>query len=262
MDAFPAFFPLAGRTVAIAGEGEPADAKARLFDGSPATLRRIPPAEAHHPAAYTSATLAFVALAGLAAEQAAAAARSAGVPVNVVDRPELCDFTTPAIVDRGAVVGAIGTGGGAPVLATLLRTELESLWPKNLGDRATLARLLQPEIRAALPDLGARRRYLRDLLRGDPVTPDEARRRLADWRPASGAWVEIDAGGPVGRLRLDTIRTLAGADVLVAEPDCDPAVLAFTRRDALRLPTLTRDAAQPRITAGELVIHARATPTA
>ena len=36
MDAFPAFFPLAGRKIVIAGEGDAADAKARLFDGSPA----------------------------------------------------------------------------------------------------------------------------------------------------------------------------------------------------------------------------------
>ena len=41
MDAFPAFFPLAGRTVVIAGTGEAAEAKLRLFEGSPATLRRL-----------------------------------------------------------------------------------------------------------------------------------------------------------------------------------------------------------------------------
>ncbi|HKP77574.1 MAG TPA: siroheme synthase, partial [Phenylobacterium sp.] len=41
MDAFPAFFPLAGRSVVIAGEGEAAEAKVRLFAGSPATLVRL-----------------------------------------------------------------------------------------------------------------------------------------------------------------------------------------------------------------------------
>ena len=68
------------------------------------------------------------------------------------------------------------------------------------------------------------------------------------------------AGGPVGRLPLDDIRVLADADVLVAEPGCDAAVLAFARRDALRLDS--RDAAEGRAAAGDTVVIARATPTA
>ena len=32
-----------------------------------------------------------------------------GVPVNVVDRLALCDFTTPALIDRGQVVAAVGS---------------------------------------------------------------------------------------------------------------------------------------------------------
>jgi precorrin-2 dehydrogenase/sirohydrochlorin ferrochelatase len=235
MDAFPAFFTLHGRTVVIVGEGEGADAKARLFDGAPANVRRVPSHAALDPTSYAGAVLAFVALAGDAAEQAAAAARAAGVPVNVVDRPELCDFTTPAIVDRGAVVGAIGTGGAAPVLATLLRTELELAWPEDLGRRAELARALQGEIRAALPGVRERRRFLRALLREEAVGLEEARRRLARSVATPGRLVEVEAGGPVGRLRLDAVRALADADVLAAEPGCDPAVLAFARRDATRV---------------------------
>src|SRR5688572_27240740 len=125
MDAFPAFFPLAGRTVVIAGEGEGAEAKARLFEGSPATVRRLSGPDATDPLSYQGAALAFVASADDAfAEAAAAAARKAHVPVNVVDRPKLCDFTTPAVIDRGEVVAAIGTGGASPMLATLLRHDI------------------------------------------------------------------------------------------------------------------------------------------
>ena len=89
MDAFPAFFPLSGKTVAIAGAGEAAEAKARLFAGSPATLRRLEGEAALSPASYEGAVLAFFASAddGFAAA-AAAAAREAHVPVNVVDRPQ------------------------------------------------------------------------------------------------------------------------------------------------------------------------------
>src|SRR5665213_1170712 len=128
MDAFPAFFPLAGATVVIAGAGEAADAKLRLFDGSPATVRRL-----------AGAALAFVASSDDAfAEAAAGAARAAHVPVNVVDRPALCDFTTPAVIDRGAVVAAIGTGGASPMLATLLRHDIEARVPEGAGRVAAL----------------------------------------------------------------------------------------------------------------------------
>ena len=112
MDAFPAFFPLSGKTVVIAGAGEQADAKLRLFAGSPASVKRLDGEAALDPIEYAGAILAFIASPDDAfAEAAANAARAASVPVNVVDRPALCDFTTPAVIDRGEVVAAIGTGG-------------------------------------------------------------------------------------------------------------------------------------------------------
>src|SRR5262249_40890869 len=57
-------------------------------------------------------------------------------PVNVVDRPELSTFIFPAIVDRGEVVVAIGTGGASPVLARRLRELIEALLPARIGDLA------------------------------------------------------------------------------------------------------------------------------
>ncbi len=119
MDIFPAFYPLTGRRVVIAGEGEPAESKARLFDGSPAEVVRLTGDQALDPSAYAGAAIIFIASWDEAfALAATAAARTAGAPVNVVDRPAMSDFHTPAIIDRGAVVAAIGTGGGAPVLAS------------------------------------------------------------------------------------------------------------------------------------------------
>jgi precorrin-2 dehydrogenase/sirohydrochlorin ferrochelatase len=261
MDAFPAFIPLSGRIVVVAGEGEPAQAKARLFEGSPARVRLIPPEQAEVPDAYASAALAFVALPGAAADRAAAAARASGVLVNVVDRPELCDFTTPAIIDRGAVVGAVGTGGAAPVLATLLRAELEALWPADLGERATLARALQPELRARLPDPKIRRAFLRELLRGAPRSLETARSELDTFVAPCGRVVTVNAGGPAENLRVRDLRVLAAADVVWADPGCDPAVVAFARRDARRPRALPEAEAQALAQAGEMVVLCRASPT-
>ena len=166
MDAFPAFYPLAGRIVAIAGTGEAAEAKVRLFEGSPATLRRLQGAAALSSDSYAGALLAFIASDDDAfAAAAAAAARAAHVPVNVVDRPALCDFTTPAVIDRGEVVAAIGTGGASPMLATLLRHDIEARVPEGAGRVAALFRTMQDEIRRALPDAHRRRAFLRAALR-------------------------------------------------------------------------------------------------
>lgn len=261
MDAFPAFFPLEGRTVVVVGGGEAAAAKARLFEGSPAVVRRVAEADAERTELYADAALVFVALTGQVGSRAAAAARRAGVLVNVVDQPALCDFTTPAIVDRGAVVGAIGTGGAAPVLATLLRGELEASWPEDLGARAALAAGLRDEVRAALPELRARRRFLRALLSGPAMDDAEARRRLASFAEAAGEHVEIAAGGPAERLRLSDVRALAQADLVVAEPGCDPAVLAFARRDAERVEGIDEAVVAVRVAAGDLVVVCRGAPT-
>ena len=47
----------------------------------------------------------------------ASAARAAGVPVNVIDKPTFCDFSFGAIVNRSPLVIGISTDGAAPVFA-------------------------------------------------------------------------------------------------------------------------------------------------
>lgn len=247
MDAFPAFFPLAGRTVVIAGDGEGAEAKARLFAGSPAKVVRLEGEAARDPTAYAGAALAFVASPDEAFAQAAvAAARAAHVPVNAIDRPQLCDFTTPAVIDRGEVVAAIGTGGASPMLATLLRHDIEARVPQGAGRVAALFQGLQKEVRAALPEPHRRRAFLRAALTGPAaeaaIAGDMARatqllrEALARDEPAPGMVQFVDARGPADLLTLKAARALATADVLVCDDDVSPEVLALTRRDAQRLP--------------------------
>jgi len=245
VDAFPAFFPLAGRTVVIVGAGEQAEAKVRLFAGSPAVLLRLEGEAALRPEAYEGAALAFIASPDDAfAEAAAGAARAAHVPVNVVDRPSLCDFTTPAVIDRGAVVAAIGTGGASPMLATLLRHDIETRVPEGAGRVAALFASLQDEVRQALPEAHRRRAFLRAALAGPAADAamrgDQAeavrrlREALAQDAPGVGSVQFIDARGPADRLTLRAARALAAADVLVCDADAHEDVLALARRDAER----------------------------
>lgn len=250
MNAFPAFFPLTGRCVVIAGAGEAAEAKARLFEGSPARVERLTGPAATATAAYRGAVLAFVADADPAfVEAAARAAREAGVPVNVVDRPALCDFTAPAVVDRGEVVIAIGTGGASPMLAAMLRNDIEARVPLGAGHVASLFRRIQDAVRTALPDPADRRDFLRDLMEGPAARAatsgdlDEARRLVdealaacvANGRPRIGRVSVVLAGGPVELLSLRASRLLNQADVLLVDPAANPEVAALARRDARRI---------------------------
>ena len=245
MDAFPAFFPLEGRRIVIAGTGEAAEAKARLFEGSPAQIVRLDGSQAFLVGAYGGALLAFITGDDLFIQAAAGAARAAGCLVNVVDRPELCDFNTPAVIDRGAVVAAIGTTGAAPMLASLLRNDLEARVPPGAGRVAVLLRKLQGEVRAAYPDLVARRAFLRSVLSGEAA--DAA---MAGDMPRAEALLRAHIGrgdGPIGRLTfvagrgpgdlltLRASRALSEADVICADDDVDASVLALARRDAGRL---------------------------
>ena len=257
MDAFPAFFPLAGRTVAIVGDGEPAEAKARLFEGSPARLLRIAVERALDPAAYEGAILAFIAAGAVDFRDAAAkAARAAGAVVNVIDHPALCDFHTPALIDRGAVVAAVGTTGTSPLLAALLRNDIEARIPAGAGRVAALFGAMRDELREKLPDLDDRRAFLREALTGpaaDAALADDmvgARRLLetaletwdAKAARAGRLWI-VEDGGAADLTSLRAARALSQADVLIADPGATPAILALARREARRLPVAEADAA-------------------
>ncbi len=169
MDSFPAFVPLAGRRVVIVGEGRETAEKAALFAGAPCDLVRAPADDrALQPAAYAGVSLVFI---GDCDEAFAIRARQAAkvggaLLVNCIDRPALCDFYTPAIVDRGPVVGAVGTTGQAPGLARKLKADIQTRWPEGLARLASLIEAMKADARAALPDFDARRTYLEGLLEG------------------------------------------------------------------------------------------------
>ena len=241
MDVFPAAFALKGLAVAVAGCGEAAQAKARLFAGSPATVLRLADADAADPVGYAGVRLAFIAVEPAGAAGAAAAARKAGALVNVVDRPELCDFTTPAIVDRGAVVAAVMTGGAAPLLAAELRREIEALWPAGLGELAALVQALQGELRAALPAVGDRRAWLRRLLDGPAPALALAGQGQAALAMAREQRFERSSAGRLtllvppsspDLLSLRALQALGRADQVLVAGAVDPALLAMARRDA------------------------------
>jgi precorrin-2 dehydrogenase / sirohydrochlorin ferrochelatase len=246
MDAFPAFFALSGRKVVVAGNGDPAEAKARLFTASPAQLVRLDQDQALEPDAFAGALLAFIAGDETFCMEAAKAARDAGALVNVVDRPAMSDFNTPAVIDRGEVVVAIGTAGAAPMMAALLRSELETRIPQGAGRVAALFKKLQDEVRAAYPDLTARRAFLRQAF-ASPAAEAAATGDMAMAERLLREALTAPGPGPTGRVRflrgdiaaerlsLKAARALAEADILIPDAGVSPEIIALARRDAERI---------------------------
>jgi siroheme synthase-like protein len=93
------------------------------------------------------------------------ACRRAGVPVNVVDVPELCTFTVPSVARRGAVTVAVSTGGLSPSLAKALRERIESMLPGGLGRLARAAGARRRRVLRSLPPSPARAKLLKGLVR-------------------------------------------------------------------------------------------------
>ena len=89
----------------------------------------------------------------------AAAARAAGVPVNVIDKPKFCDFSFGAIVNRSPLVIGISTDGAAPVFAQAIRAKLEALIPRGFARWAEAARRWRQQVQASGLSFNGRRRF-------------------------------------------------------------------------------------------------------
>lgn len=222
----------------LVGTGTMADAKRRLIERAGASC--CAETEAHH------ARLAFVALDdGREAEAAARRLRARGLLVNVADRPDLCDFTLPSILDRDPVLIAVGTAGASAGLAKQLRLRLERILPASLGVLAEKLRESRTAIRQRWPDGDTRRRAIDAALSEggalDPLREHDGQ-AVDRWlatdemaQPGTCADIVLTSNDP-DDLTLRQARLLGEADVVLHDTDVAPAILARARADAERRP--------------------------
>jgi uroporphyrin-III C-methyltransferase/precorrin-2 dehydrogenase/sirohydrochlorin ferrochelatase len=273
MRYFPAFHDLSRRPSLVVGGGEAAARKLRLLLKAGARPVVVAPrvgaeiaalagegrvtwhARAFAPADIAGSTL-VIAATGLAEVDAAVstAAQAAGVPVNVVDRPELSSFITPAIIDRDPLVIGISSGAEAPILARQLRARLESLLPANLGRLARFAGAYRGAVAAQIGDGVQRRRFWERffagpvadrVLAGDEVGAREAMLGLINGRAGrqrdaqghEGGSVAIVGAGPgdPDLMTFKALRRLQEADVVLYDKLVGPEIVDYARRDALRV---------------------------
>jgi uroporphyrin-III C-methyltransferase/precorrin-2 dehydrogenase/sirohydrochlorin ferrochelatase len=240
----PLFFDLAGRRVVVVGQGPAADRRAELARSAGAAVFQLETATASD---LRGAAAVFVATGNLDGDtDARRAAKVAGVPVNVSDRPGLSDFILPAIIDRDEVVVAVSTGGASPSLATLLRARIEALLPERIGALARLAQTFRAQAKALIIDPVPRRAFwsrlvdgpaARLVLAGDDVS---ARRvALSELNDARRALKSVGIAHIVGAgpgdpdlLTLRAAQLLQEADAILHDELVPQAILNRARREA------------------------------
>jgi len=184
-------------------------------------------------------------------QQASAAAKAKDILVNVADRMDLSSFIMPSIVDRSPLIVAVSSSGQAPILARMLREKLESLVPAALGRLAEFAGGYRAQVKAAIPDLGRRRRFWEDIARGavgERVLSGEmdgAKRMISDLINAesqnlggnSTGEVYLVGSGPgdPDLLTFRAIRLMQQADVVLHDRLVPDEILDLVRRDADRI---------------------------
>ncbi len=266
----PVFWALEGKPVIVAGGSDAAAWKAELLAACGATVRvyaehlsetfeKLITRGAEHPQggfihhAHSWNDGIFsgsaIAIADCEDEEQAkaffGAARAAGVPVNVIDKPAFCQFQFGSIVNRSPVVVSISTDGAAPILAQAIRRRIETLLPLSLKSWANLAQSMREKINERLQPGGQRRafweRFVDRAFRDKPDAISEVELlgdalRIAATPSRIGHVTLVGAGpGDSELLTLKAVRALQAADVILFDDLVSDEVLELARREAKRM---------------------------
>ena len=275
MRFLPVFLDLQAGPVLLVGAGDLARAKLHLLaaagariswyatDGhhdvsglEAADLARIEFATGDPLAADLSGVIAILcAGAGDVGTAMSVRAKAVGLPVNVMDDLAHSTFIFPAIVDRGEVVVAVGTGGASPVVARRVRERIEAVLPARIGDLASFIGRWRKQIHNRIPEFPLRRRFWERVVDG-PIGAlvlagrgDEAEAALKDIRDptvyagalasgqAEGRVTLVGAGpGDPDLLTIKALRALQDADIVFYDELVSSEILDRARRDASRVP--------------------------
>ena len=275
MRFLPVFLDLQTGPVLLVGAGDLARAKLRLLGAAGARIRwfatdgrhdvsglaaadaaRIEFAEGDPLTADLSGVIAILcAGAGEIGPAMSARAKAVGLPVNVMDDLAHSTFIFPAIVDRGDVVVAVGTGGASPVVARRVRERIEAMLPARIGDLATFIDRWRKPLHTRISEFALRRRFWERVvdgpigalvLAGRSSEAETALKEISDPAAFAGALVSGRAEGRVtlvgagpgdpDLLTIKALRALQDADIVFYDELVSPEILDRARRDASRVP--------------------------
>lgn len=180
------------------------------------------------------------------AKQLYSAAKVLGIPINIIDRPQFCDFQFGSIVNRSPVVIGISTDGASPILGQAIRRKIETLLPKCLSDWTILARSVRKFILEKLSSPIERRQFWEkfvDLAFSEsPGSGSENQlirfaKNIPKNKNAKEGKVSLVGAGPGDPelLTLKAVRTLQTADVILYDSLVSESVLELARREAKRV---------------------------
>jgi len=267
MDFLPVFLDIRNKSCLVVGGGEVAARKVMLLLQAGAHVSVVSPelntplseyhaqgrikyhAEIFQPGLLQNMTLVIAATDDRDTNrQVSAAAQQRQIPVNVVDNPDLCTFIMPSIVDRSPLLIAISSGGQSPVLARLLRAQLETMIPAAYGRVAAMAGKFREHVKQHFTHPEKRRIFWEKTLQGrfsemvlafkDETAQDYLLQSLRQEKdePPHGEVYLVGAGpGNADLLTFRAMRLMQQADVVVYDRLVSPAILDMVRRDAERI---------------------------
>jgi len=182
MNFLPIFLNIKNQRCLVVGGGDVAARKASVLLQAGAKLRivapqlneafNLPPGNEYLAERFQTAHLDGMTLVIAATDDAAVnelvsrEAKQRNIPVNVVDKPELCSFIMPAILDRSPIMVAFSSGGASPVLTRMLRGMLETMIPQNYSRLAVFAERFRELVKQRVTNPAKRRIFWENALEG------------------------------------------------------------------------------------------------
>ena len=270
MKYFPFFIELNKQSILLVGGGEVAERKLDLLLKANATVTIVSPEftnylegfskdknvtfikESYHSDLLAKDNYTFI----IAAtndeevnEKIANDANQHNILVNVVDKPEICDFIFPSILERGPITVAVSTGGSSPVLARMLRTKLETMVPGGYGKLAKIISENRVSIRKRLKNSKSNRifweqilnsKFVELILSGQNKAAIEylnlAIDEFDEQKKSEGEVYLVGAGpGDPDLLTFRALRLMQQADIVLYDRLVHPSIIDLVRRDAQKI---------------------------
>lgn len=279
MNTLPLFFKLENRPVLVVGGGEVALRKADLLDKAGALITFVSPVyeprliaqfgadnnhtrhtlitDRYQPHYLDKQTIVIACTDDEAVnEQIFHDCEARFIPVNVVDNPPLCTFIFPAIVDRSPITIAVSSAGKAPVLARLLRAKIETVIAPQYGELAGLAGKFRDKVKAALPNVTARRKFWEQAFEGqvaesvfegnqnslskaeqqlEALLMQHANNQPIDKSQLGKVYIVGAGAGDPDLLTFKALRLMQQADIVFYDNLVSEAILDLCRRDATKI---------------------------
>lgn len=267
MDFLPVFLDIRNKTCLVIGGGEVAARKVSVLLQAGAHVTVVSTeliealkdmrdqakiqyiAEPFHPKFLDNTTLVIAATNDFSTNQlVSSSAQMRNIAVNVVDHPALCTFIMPSVIDRSPLLIAISSSGQSPVLARLLRAQLQTWIPSAYGRLAQIAGKFRSQVKAHFKHTKNRRIFWEKMLQGvftekilagnEQAAEDFLLKSLQcekDELPSGEVYLVGAGPGNPDLLTFRAMRLMQQADVVIYDRLVSTDILDLVRHDATRI---------------------------